>query len=80
MTLLKKVKNHQRIKQMKRMAMKQNQLSPLNPLTTPGLFQRRHLCFLRLPPNSSECHLGFSSVYSVSLWLDDLFQGSHSMG
>ena len=31
----------------------------------------------RLLLNSFEFHLGFSSVCSVSLWLNDLFQGSH---
>jgi len=37
--LPKKVKSHQRIKQMKRTRMKQNQLDPLNPLTIPGFFR-----------------------------------------
>ena len=32
----------------------------------------RNLCFLRLLLNNLECHLGFSSVYSVPLWLNDL--------
>jgi len=31
---------------------------------------------LRLLLNNIEFHLGFSSVYSVALWLNDLFQGS----
>jgi hypothetical protein len=35
-TLLKKVKNHQRIKEMKRLRMKRNQLNPLNPLMISG--------------------------------------------
>ncbi len=38
MTLLKEVKNHQRIKQMKRTRIKRNQLDPLNPLTISGFF------------------------------------------
>jgi hypothetical protein len=42
-TLLKKVKNHQRIKQM---IMKQNQLNPLNPLTISGFF-RGVICEIR---------------------------------
>jgi hypothetical protein len=41
MALLKKVKTHQRIKQMKRITMKQNQLNPLNPLTIPGFSRSR---------------------------------------
>jgi hypothetical protein len=39
MTLLKKAKSHQRIKQMKRTNMKQNLLNPLNPLTILGFFR-----------------------------------------
>ena len=36
----------------------------------------RNLCLLHLLLNSFEFHLGLFSVYSVSLWLNDLFQGS----
>ncbi len=43
MTLLKRVKNQQRIKLIKQMKMKQNQLNPLNPLTISGFFKRQHL-------------------------------------
>jgi len=35
---------------------------------------------LRLLSNNSEFHLGSSSVYSVSLWLNDLFSGESFIG